>query len=108
MKAGDKVICINDNNLYRIPVYSICAGIIYTLSEVFTCSCGNVYVRLVEVDKNFKMWCPKCNTFQDCKMFFHIERFRLLDQDENTEKEYDSIKAPVLHPDLLIQKSQQQ
>ena len=25
MKPGDKVICINDNNLYRIPVRSICA-----------------------------------------------------------------------------------
>jgi len=37
MKAGDKVVCINDNNLYHIPVRSICKGIIYTLTEVFTC-----------------------------------------------------------------------
>jgi|GEM_PF-2620745 hypothetical protein len=95
MKAGDKVLCINDNNLYHIPVRCICEGLIYTLAEVFTCKCGNVYVRLEEVYKDFNMWCPKCNTFQYTKMFFHIERFRLLDQGENTEKEYGSIKAPV-------------
>lgn len=101
MNPGDKVICINDNNLYHIPVRSICAGIIYTLSDVFKCSCGNVYVRLVEVDKNFNMWCPKCDTFRYTKMFFHIERFRLLDQAENTEKEYDSAQTSVKVPILI-------
>lgn len=102
MNPGDKVICINDNNLYRIPVRSICTGIIYTLSDVFKCSCGNVYVQLVEVDKIFNMWCPKCDVFRYTKMFFHIKRFRLLDQAENTEKECDSaktrVKLPLLNP----------
>jgi len=83
MKPGDKAICINDNNLYEIPVRSICKGLIYTISEVFKCKCGNVYVRLAEVNKVFNMWCPKCNTFEDCPMNFHIERFRLLEEAEN-------------------------
>jgi len=95
MKYADKVISVNDNNLYDIPVRSICGGIIYTLSEVFTCKCGNVYVRLVEVNKNFNMWCPACNAFENTIMYFHIERFRLLDQAENTEKENSSIKEPI-------------
>jgi hypothetical protein len=59
MKAGDKVVCVNDNNLYHIPVRSICEAIIYTLTEVFTCKCGNVYVRLAEVNKKLNMWFPK-------------------------------------------------
>jgi hypothetical protein len=97
MKAGDKVVCVNDNNLYHIPVRSICEGIIYTLSEVFTCKCGNVYVRLSEVNKNFLMWCPKCDIFEECIMYFHIERFRPLEKAENTEKEHVSIKAPIVN-----------
>lgn len=96
MKAGDKVVCINDKNLYRIPVKNICEGIIYTLSGVFTCKCGNVYVRLKEVNKIFNMWCPKCNIFEDTTMYFHIERFRLLEESENNEKEEISIKEPIL------------
>ena len=95
MKPGDKIICINDHNLCQIPVRSICEGIIYTLSEVFTCRCGNVCVRLVEVNKEFNMWCPKCNTFKSTSMYFHIERFRPLDQIENTEKERRSIQELI-------------
>jgi len=86
MKTGDKVVCINDENLYRIPVRNICAGIIYTISDVFTCRCGNVYVRLAEVNKMFNMWCPSCNTFTDTIMYFHIDRFRLLDENEQSEE----------------------
>lgn len=97
MKSGDKVICINDNNLYAIPVRSICEGIIYTLSEVFTCKCGNIYVRLVEVNKAFRMWCPKCNTFENTIMYFHIERFRPLEHAENQEIEYRSIEESILN-----------
>jgi hypothetical protein len=95
MKTGDKVICINDRNLYRIPVRSICKGIIYTLSEVFTCKCGNVYVRLSEVNKNYKMWCPKCDIHEHTIMYFHIERFRPVDQVEYTEVEHITTKAPI-------------
>jgi hypothetical protein len=100
MNPGDKVICINDNNLYHIPVRCICSGLIYTLTEVFRCKCGNVYVRLAEVDKFYNMWCPKCDVFSYTKMFFHIERFRKLDQSENTEKETkkESVKVPVVNP----------
>lgn len=97
MKAGDKVICINDNNLYHIPVRCICAGIIYTLAEVFTCRCGNVYVRLVEVNKNYTMWCPECNSFNFCRMFFHIERFTLLEQEEDVEEGLLRVKEPALN-----------
>lgn len=97
MKAGDKVVCVNDNNLYHIPVRSICEGIIYTLTEVFICKCGNVYVRLKEVNKVFNMWCPKCNIFEDQIMYFHIERFRPLEQAENVEIEHISIKAPFVN-----------
>lgn len=96
MKVGDKVVCIDDNNLYHIPVRSICEGIIYTLTEIFTCKCGNVYVRLKEVNKNMNMWCPKCNIFEDTTMYFHIERFRPLEENENYEKEKISIKEPIL------------
>jgi phage FluMu protein Com len=95
MKAGDKVICINDKNLYHIPVRSICAGIIYTLTEVYTCKCGKVYVRLAEVNRKLTMWCPKCNVFEYTTMYFHIERFRPLEQSEDTEKEGISIKTHV-------------
>ena len=78
-KPGDKVICINDNNLYHVPVRCICAGLIYTVSEVFRCKCGNVYIRLDEVYKFYNMWCPKCNTSDYTIMYFHIERFRPLE-----------------------------
>ena len=97
MKPGDKVICINDKNWHEIPVRCICAGLIYTVKEVFTCSCGNVYLRLIEVDKYFNMWCPGCNTYQNTKMFFHIERFRKLDEntEKNKEKESEHVEIPV-------------
>jgi len=98
MKSGDKVICINDNNLYYIPVRSICAGLIYSLIEVFQCKCGNMYVRLAEVDKFYRMWCPKCDVFSYTRMYFHIERFRLLDKDENAEVEHNHVKVPFLYP----------
>jgi len=95
MKAGEKVVCINDNNLYHIPVRSICEGIIYTLTEVFTCACGNVYVRLAEVNWEFNMWCPKCDASKSCTMYFHKERFRLLDHEEQAEERHVSKKEPV-------------
>ena len=104
MKPGDKVVCINDRNLYEIPVRSICEGIIYTLSEIFDCRCGNVYVRLVEVDKLFNMWCPKCDIINYTKMFFHIERFRLLDKVEEIEKEFKIKEVTVLNTSLLNNK----
>ncbi len=97
MKVGDKVVCVNDNNLYQIPVRSICEGIIYTLTEVFTCKCGSIYVRLKEVNKELKMWCPKCDILEDQIMYFHIERFRPLEHTENTEKEHISIKESILN-----------
>ncbi len=95
MRQGDKIICINDKNLYHIPVRNICEGIIYTLTEVFQCKCGNVYVRLAEVDKYLDMWCPKCDTMKYTKMFFHIERFRLPDQCENTTMEKTTKKEKI-------------
>jgi phage FluMu protein Com len=95
MKPGDKVVCVNDKNLYHIPVRGICEDLIYTLTEVFQCKCGNVYVRLAEVDRYFDIWCPKCNTFTYTKMFYHIERFRPLEFNENSEKEQDKQKEPV-------------
>jgi hypothetical protein len=104
MKPGDKVVCINDRNLYKIPVRSICEGIIYTLSEIFECRCGNVYVRLVEVDKLFNMWCPECDIISYSKMFFHIERFRLLDKVEEIEEECKTKEVTVLNPSLLNNK----
>lgn len=91
MKPGDKVVCINDNNWYAVPVRSICAGLIYTVKDVFTCDCGNVYLHLMEVDKYHKMWCPGCDKTSFTKMFFHIERFRLIDQQENHEEIFDNI-----------------
>lgn len=94
MKPGDKVICINDNNLYHIPVRCICKGIIYTIMEVFKCKCGNVYVRLEEVNKYYRMWCPGCDVYSNTIMFFHIERFRLLDQEENTGDETERKSEP--------------
>ena len=90
MKPGDKVICINDKNWYDIPVRCICEGLVYKLTEVFTCKCGNIYVRLAEVDKYMDMWCPKCNITEFTRMYFHIERFRKIDHSENSEKETDS------------------
>jgi hypothetical protein len=39
------------------------------------------------------MWCAKCDKISYTKMCFHIERFRLLDQYENTEKEPESAKV---------------
>lgn len=98
MRSGDKVICVDDRNWYHIPVKNICAGLIYTLTEVFQCKCGNVYVRLAEVDKMFNMWCARCDVTTYTKMFFHIERFRPLEQDGNTEKEHDIRKEPVFNP----------
>jgi hypothetical protein len=45
------------------------------------------------------MWCAKCNILSYTKMFFHLERFQLLsDQSEDTEKEYEKIKAPLRIP----------
>ena len=96
MRIGDKVVCINDNNLYRIPVKSICEGIIYTLSHVFVCACGNVYVRLAEVNIEFSMWCPDCNVVEDTTMYFHVERFRRLDEISQSQKETIAIEEPAL------------
>jgi hypothetical protein len=99
MKPGDKVICIDGTDWYPIPVLGICAGQIYTIIEIFTCRCGNVYVRLGELDIYFNMWCAKCNIFSYTKMYFHIERFRLLqDESEDTEKESENVKAPLRIP----------
>jgi len=86
MRIGDKVVCIDDRNLYHIPVLSICEGIIYTLSDVFQCRCGNVYVRLNEVNKFYSMWCPQCDIFEHTIMYFHVERFRRLDEVVNSEE----------------------
>ena len=97
MKSGDKVVCINDENLYHIPVRNICAGIIYTISDVFTCKCGNVYVRLAEVNKVFNMWCPKCKTYEDTIMYFHIERFRPLDEEKHTNVNVIQKEVPVIN-----------
>ena len=93
MKAGDKVICVNDKNFYHIPVRGICEGIIYTVSEVFRCKCGNYYVRLAEVDKNCTMWCPKCDATTYTKAFYHIERFRILGHSGNLKQEIKSNKV---------------
>lgn len=87
MISGDKVLCINDKNWYEIPVRGICEGLIYTLSEVFECRCGNIYVRLSEVPDYLNMWCPKCNSTEFTRMYFHIERFRKIDEEENSQKE---------------------
>lgn len=97
MKPGDKAICVNDDNLYTIPVRSICKGLVYTIMEVFECKCGNVYIRLAEVNKKFNMWCPKCDTFEYCLMYFHIERFRLMEGNEAEEKETIKQENPVLN-----------
>ncbi|HBE42840.1 MAG TPA: hypothetical protein DDW27_16880 [Bacteroidales bacterium] len=87
MRPGDKVLCINDKNWYKIPVRGICEGLIYTLTEVFECKCGNIYVRLAEVYDFMDMWCPSCNTMEFTTGYYHIERFRKIDQEENSEKE---------------------
>jgi hypothetical protein len=87
MISGDKVLCINDKNWYEIPVRGICEGLIYTLSEVFECRCGNIYVRLSEVPDYLNMWCPTCNTTEFTRMYFHIERFRKIDEEENSQKD---------------------
>lgn len=87
MQPGDKVLCINDKNWYKIPVRGICEGLVYTIDEVFICRCGNIYVRLVEVNGLLDMWCPKCNTMEFTRMYFHIERFRKIDEAENSQKE---------------------
>jgi len=52
-------------------------------------------VRLKEVNKKLDMWCPKCGVFEYTTMYFHIERFRPLEQSENSEKKYDKINEPV-------------
>jgi len=87
MNPGDKVLCINDKNWYKIPVRGICEGLIYTLSEVFECRCGNIYVRLTEVPGFLNMWCPACNSTEFTRMYFHIDRFRKIEEAEETEKE---------------------
>ena len=87
MQPGDKVLCINDKNWYKIPVRGICEGLIYTLAEVFECRCGNIYVRLVEVSNFLDMWCPRCNTTEFTRMYYHIERFRKIEEEENSKKE---------------------
>ena len=94
MIPGDKVLCINDKNWYDIPVRGICEGLVYTLTEVFKCKCGNIYVRLAEVGNFLEMWCPGCNTKEFTRMYFHIERFRKLDQEECgvKEKKEDEVK----------------
>jgi len=97
MKPGDKVICIDDNKWHNVPVIGICAGIIYIIDEIFTCKCGNVYVRLVEVNKFANMWCAKCDRTTRTRLYYYIQRFRLLDQAENIEKEVISRKEPVMN-----------
>jgi len=94
MRPGDKVLCINDKNWYKIPVRGICEGLVYTLTEVFKCKCGNIYVRLSEVPGFLNMWCPGCNTTEFTRMYFHQERFRKLDQEECVvkEKKEDEVK----------------
>ena len=87
MQPGDKVLCINDKNWYKIPVRGICEGLIYTLSEVFECRCGNIYVRLSEVPGFLNMWCPACNSTEFSRMYFHIERFKKIEEAENSQKE---------------------
>lgn len=87
MKPGDKVVCVNDKNWYRIPVRGICEGLTYTIDEVFECRCGNVYVRLSEVRDFRDMWCPGCNTMEYTRGYYHIERFRKIEEEEMTEKE---------------------
>jgi hypothetical protein len=98
MKPGDRVICIDDRNWYAIPVRCICAGLIYTVKEVFTCRCGNVYVRLSEVDKYYNMWCAGCDVTEYTKMYFHIERFRLAGKEESREEIEE--KAEISFPNL--------
>jgi hypothetical protein len=87
MKPGDKVICIDDRNWHYVPVIGICAGIIYTIDEIFACKCGNVYVCLSEVTRFSNMWCAKCDNTQWVRMYYYIQRFRLLDQAEDSEEE---------------------
>ena len=93
MKVGDKVLCINDKNWYKIPVRGICEGLIYKLTEVFECKCGNIYVRMAEVTWNLEMWCPGCNTMEFTRIFYHIERFRKIEEGEMTDKE--SVKEEI-------------
>lgn len=110
MKPGDKVLCVNDKNWYRIPVRGICEGLIYTLTGVFTCSCGNIYVRLAEANTYLNMWCPGCNVMEYTKMYFHIERFRKIEEGEitgeetekETEKEKEKEKEPIKESTSLI------
>jgi hypothetical protein len=98
MKPGDKVICIDDSNWHPVAVIGICAGIIYTIDEIFTCKCGNVYVRLKEVDRYVYMWCAKCDRTTFARLYYYIERFRLLDQEENAEEEIMSIEETLMKP----------
>jgi hypothetical protein len=88
MKPGDKVLCINDKNWYKIPVRGICEGLTYEIDEVFKCRCGNIYVRLSEVCDFREMWCPGCNTMEFARGYYHIERFRKIEEgeEEMTEK----------------------
>ena len=102
MIPGDKVLCINDKNWYDIPVRGICEGLVYTLTEVFKCKCGNIYVRLAEVKDFLEMWCPGCNAKEFTRMYFHIERFRKLDQEENVVKEIKEDKVKEKTTSLII------
>jgi hypothetical protein len=43
------------------------------------------------------MWCPKCDVFEYTTMYFHIERFRPLEQTLKTEEEKKRIKEPALN-----------
>ena len=101
MRIGDKVVCIDDSNLYRIPVKSICEGIVYTLSDVFQCRCGNVYVRLSEVNKFYTMWCPRCDVFETTIMYFHVQRFRRLDEMTDAEEGDMVVREPA--PDAVTE-----
>ena len=97
MKAGNKVVCINDNNLYNTHVRNICKGIIYTLTEVFTCNCGNIYVCLAEVNEEVFICCPKCDVFENTIMYYHIERFRPLNASEKYLTRQKVIQEPSLN-----------
>ena len=94
MRVGDKVICVDDRNYYHVPTRGICKGIIYTLSGIFTCVCGNIYVNLKEVNRRYNMWCAKCNVTESTPAYYHIERFRPLEESEDSKNEEINIKAP--------------
>jgi hypothetical protein len=54
-----------------------------------------VYVRLAEVNKKLNMWFPKWEVYEYCTMYFHIERFKPLEQAENTREEEISTKVSL-------------